>query len=274
MNNEPISNPFDEDERSGRQPLFWSILSMGVLCILGYFAVMVYYYKPDPKAMINKYFATPTPTSTSTPTPTITPTPDIFLTAIQESNPIFKDGFDSNQNNWEAEFRNNTVNVANGTLILRSKEKGFVGTSYCSSCPDSGDSFYFQAKVFIRADTSQRFGLAFCKEPDSQNYYTFSINQKHNTFDFFKHSSRGWEILARNRSSPATKKYPDTNSLGVFFEHGKIILYVNNTLTYSYQDDKPFNCNRLGFFVSNGISNMYADDVEIYTMTAIPTPKP
>ena len=81
MSRTPILNPFDEDERSGRRPVVWAIFGLGVLCICGLLTSMVYVYKPDPQALINKYFATATPTATNTLTPTLTSTTTSTITS-------------------------------------------------------------------------------------------------------------------------------------------------------------------------------------------------
>ena len=79
MNRTPISNPFDDDEKMGRRPVFWAVLGLGVLCLGGLLMAMFYFYKPDPQAVINQLFPSPTGTATRTSTPTATssPTPGI-----------------------------------------------------------------------------------------------------------------------------------------------------------------------------------------------------
>jgi hypothetical protein len=283
MNRTPISNPFDEDERLGRRPIFWFVLGLGVLCIFSFFAGAIYLYKPDPQALIDQMFPsptgtatrTPTATATSSPTPTITltATPDIVLTSISEMEPAFKDDFSSNQYKWMPHFNNNKVLVENGLLSLRSNETGYIGIATCSSCPQTGNSFYFQGDVSLQENKNESFGLAFCIQGD-YSYYTFSINPKVRRYDFFKHSANGWETLVRNESAHAIKGSPDSNTLGVFFDRGEITLYINNMSVYSYTGETPYQCGQFGFFVHGGGFDMLADDVEIYKIPVKLSPSP
>ena len=109
MNDNPISNPFDEDDRrsasaigntsaldagdSNRWALVWVVLGMFAMCCGLAAAGALFYYKPDAQQLIGQYFPSPTLTLTSTPrptatatvrpSPTSTPTPN--LTATQQA---------------------------------------------------------------------------------------------------------------------------------------------------------------------------------------------
>jgi hypothetical protein len=274
MSRTPILNPFDEDERSGRRPVVWAIFGLGVLCICGLVTGMVYIYKPDPQIIIAKYFATATPTITSTPTQTATPTPDVLLTAISKADPIFEDMFTSNESHWSAHFSNNTVSISNGLLNLRSGGENYIGIAYCKTCPLTGKTFFYQANVSLRENLPKKFGVAFCIGGIDE-YYTFSISQKYERFDFFKHSSLGWQTLARNQYSTAIREYPSPNTLGVFYDKSTIKLYINNILEYSYMDEEPFiNCSRLGFFVDDGGFDLLGDNVKVHELPPMQVPKP
>ena len=283
MKRTPISNPFDEDERQGRQPVFWSILGLGILCIGSLFTSILFFYKPDPQAIIGQLFpsatgtatrtSTPTATPSPTPTMTLTATPDLFLTSVSEMNPAYIDDFSSNKYHWEPFFGSNRVQIIDGLLSLRSTRAGYVGIATCTSCLRAGNSFYFQGDVFLQEDKHESFGLAFCIE-DSDSFYTFSINTKVRRFTFSKHSSKGWETLVRNRSAPVIARYPNINTLGIHFDRGEIILYINKISVYSFTDEKPYRCSRFGFFVDGGEFDMLADNVEVYKVQAIPSPTP
>jgi hypothetical protein len=111
MNDNPISNPFDEDNKRSTKSAFdtsnmdsldagdsnrWMILwlSLGILAMCCGLAIggAVIYYKPNAQQLIGEYFPSPTQTpslaptftatATITPSPTSTPTPN--LTATQQ----------------------------------------------------------------------------------------------------------------------------------------------------------------------------------------------
>lgn len=282
MNRTPVLNPFDEDERTGKRPVFWLILGLSVLCLCVFFMIMVYLYKPDPQILVSQYFPSPTvtptrtstPTATSSPTPTatFTPTPDVLLTSVSQMEPAFKEDFSSNQYKWIPRFDSNTVLIEDGVLHLRSEKTGYIGLSTCTSCPLTSDTFYFQGDVSLQETKSETFGLVFCLKNDS--YYTFSIRQTQRNFDLYKHSTQGWENIASRERSLMIKKFPEPNTLGVFFDHGEINLYINNVMVYSYKDNEPYKCSRMGFYVNDGEINMLADNVVVFKILVTPSPTP
>src|SRR6185369_11670618 len=104
MNDNPISNPFDEDDKkSAFPPLDTSnlspldeggtsrrtvlLLSVGIMALCcGVLAVGAFvYYKPNPQALLAQYFPSATLTPSLTPTPTVTAT--ITLTPTFTSTP-------------------------------------------------------------------------------------------------------------------------------------------------------------------------------------------
>jgi len=276
MNETPVLNPFDEDEKTGRQPVFWFILGLGGICLFGYLMLIVYLYKPNPQVLISQYFPSPTvtPTRTLIPTSTSLPTttPDVFLTSVSQMDPVFKDDFSSNRYIWLTHYDNNTVLVEEGRLSLRSNETGKFGISTCASCPLTSNTFYFQGDVLLQKNETKEFGIAFCLQ--NQSFYTFSIHQGLREFGLYKHSSQGWEILTNNMRSTLIERFPESNTLGVFFDNGEINLYINNVLVYSFSDNKPHKCSRLGFFVNGGKFTMLADNVILYTNLATSSPTP
>jgi hypothetical protein len=111
MNDNPISNPFDEDEKksskfafdnstmglpdagdSNRWMLVWLSLGILAMCCGLIAGAGIIYYKPNAQQLIGQYFPSPTltpsstpkPTATATLTPSPTSTPTLNLTATQQ----------------------------------------------------------------------------------------------------------------------------------------------------------------------------------------------
>lgn len=297
MDENPISNPFDADEKgigknpidsddtSGRQ-LVWLLLGIIVIGCGLLFAAALFYFQPDAKSIYAQYFPsstatstrtptstatiTPTATKTLTPTPTFTSTPDYVLTSVSQGDILFEDPFDTNENKWSGFYGGNTVTVEEGKLSLLSDTKGYIGIALCASCPYTNDNFFLQADISSEVKTSESYGLAFCSNGYSGDFYVFQLNQQGNRFDFYKHSDSGWETLAENKPSQAIMDFPSANTVGVYFDQGVIKLYINNELVFSFEDKDPYKCSRSGFYVNDGGVTLLADSLIIYNIQ----PKP
>jgi hypothetical protein len=265
--------------------------TFAINCILFIFAFRL--FEPDRLSLSDRYFPsatvtvtststptptliptrTPRPTFTSTPTPTITPTPHVLITPAGGEN-VFAESFDSNERDWYAYLSNNTVRIEDGKLTLRSEESDAIGIAFCTDCLDLADPFYFQAEVSTAEDTIDPYGLAFCSPGYGPDFYVFQINPRTHLYELYKHSARGWEALVVTKYSPAINAAPNSNILGVQFDHGQINLYINNVPMKSYQDDDPFECRRSGFIVNGGGYDMVVDNVFAYTVGSTPAPSP
>jgi hypothetical protein len=56
MDETPISNPFDEDERSGSRPIVWALLGIVAIGCGVIFAIALFYFQPDAKSLYAQYF--------------------------------------------------------------------------------------------------------------------------------------------------------------------------------------------------------------------------
>jgi hypothetical protein len=265
--------------------------AFAINCILFMFAFG--WFEPDRLSLSDRYFPSPTatvtstitptptltptrtlrPTQTSTPTATITPTPHVLITP-PGGETVFEERFDSNEQDWYAYFTNNTVLVETGKLTLRSEESDKIGIAYCTDCPSLADPFYFQAEVSTAENTLDPYGLAFCSPGFGSDFYVFQINPRTHLYDLYKHSAQGWKALTVTNSSPAINAAPNSNILGVQFDHGEINLFINNLPMKSYQDDDPFKCRRSGFIVNGGGFDLVVDNVFAYAAGATPAPSP
>ena len=258
-----------------------------------FFFLAFRWFEPDQLSLSDRYFpsATATITSTSTLTPTLTPTRTprptrtITPTATITTTPhalispaggetVFEERFDSDEQDWYAYYNNNTVLVEDGKLNLRSELSGNIGIAFCTHCPTLADPFYFQAEVSTVENAIDPYGLAFCSPGFGADFYVFQINPRTHLYDLYKHSSQGWKSLAIRKSSPAINAFPNTNALGIQFDHGQINLFINNIQVNSYQDDEPLKCRKSGFIVNGGGYDMVVDNVFAYAIQPVLTPTP
>jgi len=272
-NNKPTSTPVETRT--------FKLVSLAAafiaICLL--FIVAFNSFQPDQKSLSDLYFPSPTatftftptltstPTSTSTPTPTSTP--DYLLTAVSQGNIVFAENFETNDNAWEGFYFYDTVAVKDGQLSLATGNKGSIGIAYCALCPTTGETYFLEAEITSEQNTSARYGLAFCFDKNYSNFYVFQTNSTSNQFDLYKHTALGWKALARNKYSVAKQSFPLSNKLGVYFDHGTINLYINDTLAYSYVDDESNSCEQYGFFINSGVK-LFADNLTIYDIQVTP----
>lgn len=289
MDNNNNINPFDQDDDPRRRIILLSVSAAAFIGCCVVFLAAFFYFQPDQLSQVARYFpsatatftrtptTTPTltftptltPTKTSTPSPTITPTPHLLLAAPQDVT-VLEETFDSNSRGWDPYYSNNTLRVKDGKLLIKSDETGFIGIAICIDCMDYEQTLYLQAELLLDEGTSHQHGLAFCAASKDNEFYTFMINQKNSYYNLYKHRGDEWETLIGNARTDAINKYPASNTLGVYFDQGKMELYINNIQVESYTDDSPFQCSWAGVIIDDGPLNLVADNVFSYTVK--PTP--
>ena len=258
------------------------------LCLL--FLWMFTWFQPDQYSLSDRYFPSATPTSTRTPTltptitltptlrptrtlwptptstftPTVTPTPHVLL-APPEGVTVLEETFDSNVRGWQPYYSMNTLRVEDGKLFIKSDVRGHAAIATCFDCIELGETFYFQAELLSEKNVSIRHGLAFCGSGVANEYYTFMINQQYSFYALTKNRLHNQEMLIANSRS-FIQKYPASNTFAVYFNEGKIDLYINDTPVSSYTDPDPFDCQWAGIIINSGEVTLAADNVFTYTV--------
>jgi hypothetical protein len=195
MNESPISNPFDQDERLGRRPIFWAVLGLTAICFGILFAGAFFYLQPDVNSLYAQYFPSATSTASSTPAPTATntptPTPNWTATAQVENaftaaedavstwDVILADTFDSNDNNWleesnDDDFALTDYQVVDGKYRWESTaHQSFIG--WVRAGRESLTDFHLSVDIHqIDAPASADYGVVF-REDDDSNFYYFAV---------------------------------------------------------------------------------------------------
>ena len=217
---------------------------------------------------------TPSPTATFTPNPTETPTATASPTAVafpltqilarapSHGEKVLEEHFDDNQQNWQAYYTNRPMTVKDGLLQMANKEKGYVALAWCMSCGDFKDAYYYQADVKLNEFSNIAYGLAFSIR-DNNNYYIFNISNESSTYALFKLVNDEWDTLIDYTS---TTEISDSlpNTLSVYFDHGKIDLFINGALVNSYTDSSPHSGGKIGLIVNDSGVTLYADNVLAY----------
>lgn len=250
------------------------------VCIL--FSVAFIWFQPDQLSLSDRYFPSPTatltPTKTATPTatntPTKTPTPIPTLTphvliAPPNGITVLEEKFDTNAHDWDKYYSNNSVRIKDGKLLVKSNEAGYIGMALCYGCEIFNKTYYIQAELIPEENTPINHGLSFCVGTD-ESYYVFDIRAS--TYSLSKLKDENWERLINSSLSKQISKYPVSNTLGVYYDKGKMDLYINGVLVESYQDRYPLICSWAGFFIDDGTANLIVDNAYFYNVALTPTP--
>ncbi len=301
---------FFEEEKPAKKNLMIIIVVAGMLvcCVLaaaGIFlfqsnslsSIMQYLVSPTPTATItltHTLTVTPTPTKTFTPTitltptitqtptvtstPTITPTPHAFV-AAPKGVTVVADRLTSNIYQWSTYYTDSAMQIKGGKLTIRSKLEGYVGLVTCNGCRTDGNLFYFQAELVTNEESDAGQGVAFCAmkpvSKQSSSYYVFEIHPTSQTYVLYKMIANEWTTLIADKPSTLINAYPLPNTLGIYYDQGKVDLYLNDQLVDSFTDEEPLsNCQLTGVFIDQWNIDLLADNVFAYKLKATPTPKP
>jgi len=245
MNETPISNPFDEDERSNRRPILWVMLGLTAVCGGVVFAGAIFWFKPDMQSLAGQYFPSVTPTASSTPLPTATntptPTPDLTATAQIENaiataegaantwHVILADTFDSNDNDWleessDTEYALTTYTIVDGKYKWETTaHQSFIGWVRADMEPLS--NFYLSVEIQqISGPASADYGVLFREDEDS-NFYYFAITDtgEYSLYLFFEEWDTLIDWTQTNLINPG-----EANRLTVIGEGSHFTFFIND----------------------------------------------
>jgi hypothetical protein len=210
--------------------------------------------------VIRTYFPSSTPTPTSTPAP-----PHILVHQPPANAVVLADDFESNQNGWNAYYWYSKVEVVNGRLLLLSDRPGYYGLAVIGHgthvVPEA--KYYIQADLATDVSVSDAYGLVFGLDESTGNFYLFRVIPQTGGYTLSLHTGGKWKELVPFKSVEV-KAYPGSNTLGVYYDHGKIDLYLNGTWLTMYTDSQPLNNGLFGTYVDGTGFTLIADNFFAY----------
>ena len=255
MSESPIYNPFDEDERAGKRPIFWAILGLAAMCLGLAAAGAFFYLQPDVNSLYAQYFPSSTATASSTPAPTATntpaPTPNQTTTAQVENafataesaagvwGVILADTFDSNDNNWLEEssddaFALTTYEVVDGKYKWESTaHQSFIGWVRAGREPLT--DFHLSVDIQqIEAPATADYGIVFREDEDS-NFYYFAIADagEYALYIFFEE----WDTLIDWTETDLIKA-GEANRITVLGEGSHFTFFINDQYLTELTNDQ------------------------------------
>jgi len=199
-----------------------------------------------------------------TPTPTLTPVPRILVHSPSDQSKVIHEDFSSNKNLWALYYDPGKLEVVNGKMILQSNVANNYEIGTSRTLAPNGGRYYIQADLSTDTETSDPYGLLFGSSRSLGTYYMFEIQPQRGTYRLSKYNAGHWKELIP-ATSVELNPHPFSNTLSVYFDHGKMELYINGSLASTYTDKDFFQSRDLGMFVSNTGYRLLVDDLFLYS---------
>ena len=224
-----------------------------LLCILVIVAGVVFLQR-ERLSGLTDLFASPTPTKL---VPAIIgPQPPAGVT-------IFHEDFSTNQRSWIPFYNDMDATVSAGVIVVESYNKGYVALAVCD-CETYNGSYYIQADLKLDQSNPVLYGLAF--SINDQGYYIVEMNARNHMYSIYKLVDGAWDTLVENMYAGAIVDYPQTNTLGVYFDRGRIDVYINGGLAGTVTDQNPYIGGGFGLYVDDSTVILTADEVYAYQL--------
>jgi hypothetical protein len=199
------------------------------------------------------------PTSTHLPIAT----PHVLAHMPSDPGKVIYEDFSSKPSNWGLYYFYGKLEIINGKLVLQSDMPNQLAVGTTKHLTPSGEKYYIQADFSTDTKTNFPYGLVFGLSKSLGTYYMFEILPLSTSFRLSKYSAGQWDQLVP--PSPANlNPYPQANTLSVYFDHGKMELYVNGMLQSNYTDKDFFQSKDMGVFVSNIGYQLFVDDLFVF----------
>jgi len=223
-----------------------------LLCVLILVGAYIFIER-DQFTGITEMFATPVPTRM---------VPDIIGPQPTAGIEVFHEDFSTNQRSWISYYSDMETSVRNGTIFIESYNKGYVGLAVCDTCDSYTGTYYIQADLALDQSSTVLFGLAF--SITDRGYYIVEVNAKNRLFSVYKLVNGAWDVLIENQYAASIENHPQTNTLGVYFDQGRIEVYINDELAGTTEDPNPYTGGLFGLYVDDATVVLQADEVYAY----------
>jgi hypothetical protein len=195
-----------------------------------------------------------------TPTPTDIPVPHVLVHAPIDQSKVIYENFSSNHSDWEL-YYDGKIEVIQGKLVLQSVRPNIFSIGTSRQLSTSSETYYIQADFLTDIDTAAAYGMVFGLNRSLGTYYLFELFP--NTgFRLFKANAGQWtELVPYTRAK--MRRYPNANTLSVYFDKGVIELYINGELVSEYTDQEFLHSKDFGVYVDNSGYRLLVDDLFI-----------
>lgn len=202
----------------------------------------------------------------ATSLPPITPTPHFSFTDLQDKKKIFEDNFSDDANHWTMHKDFIDEKVVDGQLVFESVVEDNYAFTGCQSCPALDQPYFLQVDLATKEAVTDELGIVFNLDYSTDSFFVFQINSESRKYYFYHNVDDAWSLRAAGETSHI-KPSPESNTLGVYADHGKVDLYVNGHIIESYyQANHNFYEGDFSFYVDDWRFQVFADNLIIYDM--------
>ena len=197
-------------------------------------------------------------------TPTVTPTtvPHILVHAPADLDAVLQEDFSSNERNWGLYYSNGKLEVVHGKLILQTGVPNTQGVGINSRFAPTSEKYYIQADFSTDVDAAEPYGLVFGLSTSQSTYYTFEIWPV-SGFRLSKYNYGKWTVLIPYTRA-AINPYPQATTLSVYFDRGKMELYIDGALVSEYSDESYLRSKTIGVFIGNNEYRLLVDNFFVF----------
>jgi hypothetical protein len=198
------------------------------------------------------------------PTPTMTPIPQILVYQPSDSGKVIHEDFKSNKRHWRLYYSNGKLELIGGKLVLQSNLPDAYTIVTSSYVATKAIRYYVQADLSTDIQTSHSYGLVFGSDQSRETFYFFEVQPNDGMFHLSKFDSGKWTELVPSTEAEINP-FPHINTLSVYFDQGKMELYINGNRVAQYSDEEFFSSSDVGMFMTNADYRLLVDDFFIYS---------
>jgi hypothetical protein len=241
----------------------WITVCAGILLILLYAALFVGVAYGGLLPWTRKSTViqnTPVPT----PTPVAVSTPHILVYQPPSASIIRSADFSSGLGDWSLLYPVGKIESIDGRLVLQSKifSQPVIGVNqdFIASAP----KYYVQAEFSTDVPSDGGYGLVFGANKQGGTFYAFEVAPGFTMCRLWRFTQGRWDQLGKDIPAEFAA-YPEPNILSAYFDVGRIELYINGGLLWSYIDNDPLRFTGVGVFVLQPGFRLYADNFFAYS---------
>ena len=203
------------------------------------------------------------PVATPTPVPTATG-PRNLIYPPPRADMLRSDDLSTGLDGWSSLYGNGKMENIKEQLVLQTNRMMQPALAINSKLLDAGTKYYIQADLATDTLPAGGYGLVFGASDSLGTFYLFDCTPPLNKCRLLKITGSDTDTLIADIEAEL-ERYPNPNTLSVYFDDGRMELYANGDLVSSYTDKQPFRYTGVGVLVWFPGFRVLADDFQGYS---------
>lgn len=197
-------------------------------------------------------------------TPVLTSTPYILVHKPAKNQPVRFEAFTFGLQQWRLATPFGKIEDIEHKLVLQSYVANMIAVAVNSGFIAPSRRYYLQADFVTDTPTGQAYGLVFGSNEQAGTFYTFELWPYSKTCLLTRFTEGKWDKLASGNCA-SLHAYPGKNTLSIFFDDGRIELYLNGNSVLFFVDKGPLRSAGIGVYVSNAGFRLIVDNLFAYS---------